>query len=325
MSCLLAGRELVNMMKTAYVFPGQGAQFPGMAKGLYDSDPDARRMLERADEILGFRITDVMFGGSEDDLRRTDVTQPAVFLHSAVLAFSAISHGAPVPDMVAGHSLGEFSALCVAGALEFEDALLLVSRRAAAMQKCCLGTPGAMAAVIGCDIAALEDACARVSASPSGTVVCANYNNHSQVVISGTADSVAAVCEAVRPLGKIKTLPLPVGGAFHSPLMEPAREELAAAIGSAVFHPAKCPVYQNVTAEPSTDPDVLRRNLLSQLTSPVRWTASVERMIADGASSFMEIGPGKALRGMVSKIAGVVGAQVDVNGMDSLSIDNSTK
>ncbi|MCQ2184617.1 MAG: ACP S-malonyltransferase [Bacteroidales bacterium] len=307
-------------MKQAYVFPGQGSQFSGMAKDLYETDTAARARLEKANDILGFRITDIMFDGTDEDLRRTDVTQPAVFLHSTVLALSAIEHGiVQRPDMVAGHSLGEFSALCVAGAIDFEDALVLVSKRARAMQSCCEKTPGTMAAVIGCDPVVLEDTCRKVSAGGSGIVIPANYNNFTQTVISGTAASVQAVCEAVKGTGKVRAVVLQVGGAFHSPLMEPARIELASAIEATSFKSASCPVYQNVTALASTDPDVLKKNLLAQLTSPVRWTDSVSNMISDGAVRFTEIGPGKALRGMISKIAATLLKEVEVGGMSSLS------
>lgn len=279
----------------AYVFPGQGAQFPGMARELYEQSPEARRILDRANEILGFDITDVMFNGSAEDLKQTAVTQPAVFLHSYV-AFA--SNALPSPDMVAGHSLGEFSALAAAGALDFEDALRLVSLRAAAMQKACEKESGTMAAVIGLDAATVEEICA----SSEGVVVAANYNNDSQIVISGQTEAVRAACERMKAAGARRALELQVGGAFHSPLMEPARVELAAAIESVAFSPAKCPVYQNVTALPSTDPVLIRENLLKQLISPVRWTQSVRNMIADGADHFVEFGPGTVLQGLVAKI-----------------------
>lgn len=280
----------------AYVFPGQGSQFPGMAKDLYDNNPVAREMLERANDILGFRITDIMFDGTADDLKQTKVTQPAIFLHSVVLAKCLPDFK---PDMVAGHSLGEFSALVAAGAMDFEEGLKLVSIRAKAMQKACEKQPGTMAAIIALPTGTVESICAETE----GIVVAANYNCNGQIVISGEKEAVEAACEKMKDAGAKRALVLPVGGAFHSPLMEPARAELAEGIEKAVFKTPICPVYQNVTARPSTDPVEIKANLLAQLTSPVRWTQSVENMIADGASSFTELGPGKVLQGLVSKIA----------------------
>ncbi len=284
-------------MKTAYIFPGQGSQFPGMAKELYEKNPVAREMLERANSVLGFRITDIMFEGSAEDLKRTDVTQPAVFLHSVVLA--ACLEGF-APDMVAGHSLGEFSALVAAGALGFEDGLRLVSIRAKAMQKACEAVPGTMAAVIRLPASEIESICA----SSEGIVVAANYNSDEQIVISGEVSAVEAACVLMKEAGAKRALVLPVGGAFHSPLMEPARAELAEGISAAHFSSPIYPVYQNVTAMPSIDPIVIKENLLSQLTSPVRWTQSVRNMLSDGASRFIELGPGAVLQGLVRKIAG---------------------
>ena len=283
-------------MKKAYVFPGQGSQFPGMAKRLYETDETAREMLEKANEILGFRITDIMFEGTAEDLKQTKVTQPAIFLHSVVLAKCLPDFR---PDMVAGHSLGEFSALVAAGAMDFEEGLKLVSIRATAMQKACEITEGGMAAILALPDEMIEQICRETE----GTVVAANYNCNGQVVISGEKASVEVACAKLKEAGAKRALPLPVGGAFHSPLMEPAREELAEGIRKAVFHTPVCPVYQNVTAMPSTDPEEIKANLLSQLTSPVRWTQSVKNMIEDGADHFIELGPGKVLQGLVSKIA----------------------
>ena len=284
-------------MKKAYVFPGQGSQFPGMAKDLYNNNPKAKEMLERANEILGFRITDVMFEGTAEDLKATKVTQPAVFLHSTVLA--ACYEGFE-PDMVAGHSLGEFSALAAAGAVAFEDALRLVAIRANAMQKCCEAVPGTMAAIIGLPNETVEAICAETE----GTVVAANYNSDGQVVISGEKEAVEAACVKAKEAGAKRALPLAVSGAFHSPLMEPARVELAEAIEKTTFNAPKCPVYQNVSAQAETDPQTIKSNLLKQLTSPVRWTQSVKAMVADGAGYFMEIGPGAVLQGLVKRTAG---------------------
>lgn len=284
-------------MKKAYIFPGQGSQFPGMAKDLYENNETAREMLERANEILGFRITDIMFSGTVDDLKQTRVTQPAVFLHSVIIAKCIPDFR---PDMVAGHSLGEFSALVAAGAMDFEEGLRLVAIRAQAMQKACEAAPGTMAAVISLPAEKIEEICA----ATEGVVVAANYNNDSQIVISGETAAVEAACIKMKEAGARRALPLPVGGAFHSPLMEPARAELAEGIQKAVFHQPVCPIYQNVTAKPSEDPEEIKANLLSQLTSPVRWTQSVKNMVEDGAGHFIELGPGQVLQGLVSKIAG---------------------
>jgi [acyl-carrier-protein] S-malonyltransferase len=282
-------------MKKAYVFPGQGSQFPGMAKDLYTSNETARIMMEKANEILGFRITDIMFDGTAEDLTQTKVTQPAIFLHSIVLATCLPDFK---PDMVAGHSLGEFSALVAAGALDFEEGLRLVSIRARAMQKACETNPGTMAAVLMLPAEKIEEICS----SCKGTVVAANYNCDGQIVISGEKDAIDEACAKMKEAGAKRALPLRVGGAFHSPLMEPARAELAEGIEKAVFRAPSCPVYQNVTAEPSTDPGVMKANLLAQLTSPVLWTQSIRNMASDGASHFIEIGPGKVLQGLISKI-----------------------
>ena len=282
-------------MKKAYVFPGQGSQFPGMAKDLYTSNETARIMMEKANEILGFRITDIMFEGTADDLTQTKVTQPAIFLHSVVLATCLPDFK---PDMVAGHSLGEFSALVAAGALDFEEGLRLVSVRARAMQKACETNPGTMAAVLMLPAEKIEEICS----SCKGTVVAANYNCDGQIVISGEKDAIDEACAKMKEAGAKRALPLRVGGAFHSPLMEPARVELAEGIEKAIFRTPSCPVYQNVTAEPSTDPEVMKANLLAQLTSPVLWTQSIRNMASDGASHFIEIGPGKVLQGLISKI-----------------------
>ena len=281
----------------AYIFPGQGSQFPGMAKELYDTDVRAREMFDRADEILGFRITDVMFNGTAEELKQTKVTQPAIFLHSVILAKCSPDFN---PDMVAGHSLGEFSALTAAGALDFEDGLRLVSIRARAMQKACDANPGTRAAVLGLQTERIEEICAETD----GVVVPANYNCEGQVVISGSCDAVAAASEKMKAAGAKRALQLPVGGAFHSPLMQPAADELADGIASVEFRQPVCPVYQNVTALPTTDPEEIRRNLLAQLTAPVRWTQTVLNMAADGADTFIETGPGKVLQGLVSKIIG---------------------
>lgn len=283
-------------MKKAYVFPGQGSQFPGMAKTLYENNATARQMLERANEILGFRITDIMFDGTAEDLKQTKVTQPAVFLHSVVLAKCLPDFQ---PDMVAGHSLGEFSALVAAGAMDFEEGLKLVATRAQAMQRACESIPGTMAAIIALPTETIEKICYETE----GVVVAANYNCDGQVVISGEKEAVEAACMKMKEAGAKRALPLPVGGAFHSPLMEPARAELAEGIEKAVFHTPVCPVYQNVTAKPSTDPAEIKSNLLAQLTSPVRWTQSVKNMLADGAAHFVELGPGKVLQGLVAKIS----------------------
>ena len=280
----------------AYVFPGQGAQFVGMGKDLYETNEAARDLFEKANDILGFRITDLMFNGTDEDLRRTDITQPAVFLHSVVLA-KALGDDFR-PDMTAGHSLGEFSALVAAGALSFEDGLRLVSARAHAMQKACELKPSTMAAIIGLPDEKVEE----VLKGVDGVVVCANYNCPGQIVISGEEHAIDAACKLLSEAGARRALKLKVGGAFHSPLMEPARAELAAAIEKTEFHTPVCPVSQNVDAKPHTDPVEIKANLVAQLTSPVRWTASVQQMVADGADEFTELGPGKVLQGLVSKI-----------------------
>lgn len=280
----------------AYVFPGQGAQFVGMGKDLYDNNPEARELFERANEILGFRITDLMFAGTDEDLRQTAVTQPAIFLHSVILAKSL---GADFkPDMVAGHSLGEFSALVAAGALSFDDGLRLVAARAQAMQKACELKPSTMAAVIALPDEKVEEICSTVD----GVVVCANYNCPGQLVISGEIEAIDKACELLKAAGAKRALKLKVGGAFHSPCMEPARAELAEAIDHTEFKAPACPVYQNVDALPHTDPAEIKGNLIAQLTAPVRWTQSVKDMIADGATEFVELGPGKVLQGLVAKI-----------------------
>lgn len=280
----------------AYVFPGQGAQFVGMGKNLYDGSDECRAMFEKANDIIGFRITDLMFSGTPEDLKQTRVTQPAIFLHSVILA--KYMGDAFKPDMVGGHSLGEFSALVAAGAMSFEDGLRLVIARANAMQRCCEKTPSTMAAVLKLDDKTVEDICASVSGE---VVVPANYNCPGQLVVSGTNEGVARVCELVKE-AKGKALPLAVGGAFHSPLMEPARVELAEAIERTTFHAPVCPCYQNVDALPHSDPADIKKNLLMQLTSPVRWTATVQHMLADGATEFIEVGPGTALQGMVKRV-----------------------
>ena len=278
------------------MFPGQGAQFPGMAKELYETNPTAREMFERANEILGFNITDIMFNGTAEELKQTKVTQPAIFLHSVILAKCSPDFK---PDMVAGHSLGEFSALTAAGVLDFEDGLRLVSIRAHAMQKACEAEPGTMAAILAFPAERIEAICAEVD----GVVVPANYNCEGQIVISGAADAVSKAIEMMKAAGARRALPLPVGGAFHSPLMQPAAEELATGIESVTFNKPVCPVYQNVTALPTTDPAEIKKNLLAQLTSPVRWTQTVLNMLSDGATEFTESGPGKVLQGLVAKIA----------------------
>ena len=282
-------------MKKGYIFPGQGAQYCGMGKELYEKSEEARAMFERANKILGFRITDIMFEGSADDLKQTKVTQPAVFLHSVILAKILGEE----PSAVAGHSLGEFSALVVAGALSFEDGLQLVSKRAMAMQRACEVEPGTMAAVLALPDAVIEDVCAAVE----GVVVAANYNCPGQLVISGAVDAVNEACARLKEAGARRALVLPVGGAFHSPFMEPARKELAEAIECADFKTPICPIYQNVDALPHTSPEEIKTNLIAQLTAPVRWTQIVENMVANGISNFTELGPGTVLQGLIRKIS----------------------
>ncbi len=288
----------------AFVFPGQGAQFVGMGMNLYESSSFAEELFEQANELLKFRITDIMFKGTDEDLRQTKVTQPAVFLHSVILAKTMKDKFSP--DMVAGHSLGEFSALVAAGALSFEDGLLLVSKRAMAMQKACEKQPSTMAAVLALEDSKVEEICASIK---QGVVVAANYNCPGQLVISGSIEAVEAACAKMLEAGAKRALRLPVGGAFHSPLMEPAKVELAAAIQAAKFSSPICPIYQNVTAQAETDPEKIKTNLVAQLTAPVRWTQSVQNMIADGANQFIEVGPGKVLQGLVKKINKEVTAQ----------------
>ena len=280
----------------AYIFPGQGAQFTGMGLGLYENSPLAQELFEQANKILGFNITDIMFEGTPESLKETKVTQPAIFLHSVILAKTLGESFKP--DMVAGHSLGEFSALVANGALNFEDGLKLVSQRALAMQKACELQPSTMAAVLGLDDAIVENVCT----ATEGIVVAANYNCPGQLVISGEVDAINRACEAMKEAGAKRALVLPVGGAFHSPLMEPAREELAAAIENTIFSKPNCPIYQNVTANAVIDENTIKANLISQLTAPVRWTQSVQQMIADGAILFTEVGPGNVLQGLVKKI-----------------------
>ena len=280
---------------TAYVFPGQGAQFPGMGKDLYESNAVARELMDKANEVLGFRLTDIMFSGTAEELQQTKVTQPAVFVYSVA---QALSQGeAFQPDMVAGHSLGEFSALVASGCLRFEDGLRLVYARAMAMQACCDAVPGTMAAIIKLDDSTIE----RICEETEGLVVAANYNCPGQVVISGEKEAVMAACEKMKEAGAKRALPLQVGGAFHSPLMEPARKKLAEAIEATTFHTPICPIYQNVDARPHTDTDEIKQNLLLQLTSPVRWTDSVMQMKADGMTEFEECGPGQVLTGLINK------------------------
>ncbi|MBI2967383.1 MAG: ACP S-malonyltransferase [Bacteroidetes bacterium] len=291
----------------AYLFPGQGSQFPGMGKELYENSAAAKELFERANEILGFRITDTMFSGSEADLKQTKITQPAIFLHSVILAEEIKNSpslmrrgmGGGAPDMVAGHSLGEFSALVANKSLTFEDALNLVLKRALAMQKACEAQPSTMAAVLGMDDKRVEEICSSIT---DEIVVTANYNCPGQLVISGSVKGVDLACEKLKTAGAKRAILLPVGGAFHSPLMEPARAELAEAITAARFSKPVCPVYQNVNAAPVFDPDEIKKNLIAQLTSPVRWTQTVENMIRDGAKTFIEVGPGKVLQGLVKKV-----------------------
>jgi len=283
-------------MKRAFVFPGQGAQYPGMGKDLFDQSAEARELFGRADEILGFSISKIMFEGSEEDLKQTRVTQPAIFLHSVILA--KVAGPSFAPDMVAGHSLGEFSALTAAGALSFDDGLKLVYQRALAMQTACEMNPSTMAAIIGLENEIVEQVCAGIDA----VVVPANYNTVGQIVISGSHEGIDKAIELLQEKGAKRALKLPVGGAFHSPLMEPAREKLAAAIYAAPISTPSCPIYQNVDALPHTDPDKIRENLVSQLTSPVKWTQTAQNMITDGAVEFIEVGPGKVLQGLVKKV-----------------------
>ena len=284
-------------MKHAYVFPGQGAQAVGMGKDLYDNVPEAKALFEQANEILGFRITDIMFAGTDEELKQTKVTQPAVFLHSVIMAKAL----GVKPDAVAGHSLGEFSALVVAGALSFEDGLRLVSKRAMAMQKACEMQPSTMAAIIALPDEKVEEICAQVSAEGE-VCVAANYNCPGQIVISGSIEGINKACELMKAAGAKRALPLKVGGAFHSPLMDPAKVELEAAINATEFHTPKCPIYQNVDAKPHTDPAEIKKNLVAQLTASVRWTQTVQQMIADGATEFTECGPGAVLQGLIKKI-----------------------
>ena len=284
----------------AFVFPGQGAQFVGMGKDLYDNNPLAKELFEKANDILGFRITDIMFSGTDEELKQTKVTQPAVFLHSVI---SALCMGEDfAPDMVAGHSLGEFSALVAAGALNFEDGLKLVYARAMAMQKACEAAPSTMAAIVGLDDATIENVCAEIN-TENNVVVPANYNCPGQLVMSGNVEAVKAACEKLKAAGAKRALLLPVGGAFHSPLMQPAKDELQAAIEATTFNTPKCAVYQNVDAQAHTDAEEIKANLIAQLTASVRWTQEVQNMIAAGATDFTECGPGKVLQGMIGKIA----------------------
>lgn len=286
----------------AYVFPGQGAQFSGMGRDLYEKSDAVKRLFDRADHLLGFGLTQVMFTGTDEELKQTNVTQPAVFLHSVALALTSNTFS---PNMVAGHSLGEFSALVAAGALSFDDGLRLVFQRATAMQRACERVPSTMAAILGLDEAAIERICASISAG-GDLVVPANYNCPGQVVISGSLAGVQLACDQLKAAGAKRALPLSVGGAFHSPLMEPAREELAQAIEATTFAQPRCPIYQNVTARPATDVAAIKANLVAQLTAPVRWTQAIEAMVADGADEFIECGPGRVLQGLVKKIAPAV-------------------
>ena len=284
----------------AFVFPGQGAQFTGMGKDLYENNPEAKELFEQANTILGFRITDIMFEGTADELKQTRVTQPAVFLHSVIRAICLGDEFKP--DMVGGHSLGEFSALVAAGALDFADGLRLVHARALAMQKACEAAPSTMAAVIALPDATIEQICAEVSAEGNGVVVPANYNCPGQLVISGNVEAVNAACEKLKAAGAKRALVLPVGGAFHSPLMQPAKDELQQAIEQTQFHTPRCPIYQNVDAQAHTDAAEIKHNLIAQLTASVKWTQEVQNMIAAGATEFVECGPGKALQGLIAKI-----------------------
>ena len=292
-------------MKQAYVFPGQGSQFSGMGKDLYENNEIAKSLFDKADEILGFPITQIMFTGSDEELKQTKVTQPAVFLHSVILAKVLGVN----PDAVAGHSLGEFSALVVAGALSFEDGLRLVAGRAMAMQKCCENHPGGMAAILGLDDSTIEQICDSID----GVVVAANYNCPGQLVISGADEAVDAACVKLKEAGARRALRLPVGGAFHSPLMEAARAELEQAIAEVEFHTPTCPIYQNVDAMPQTEPEIIKANIIAQLTAPVRWTQIAKNMIADGYNNFTELGPGAVLQGMIKKVSTEVSVESKSN------------
>ena len=292
-------------MKQAYVFPGQGSQFSGMGKELYENNELAKSMFDKADEILGFPITKVMLEGSDEELKQTKVTQPAVFLHSVILAKVL----GVKPDAVAGHSLGEFSALVASEALSFEDGLRLVAKRAMAMQKCCESQPGGMAAILGLDDATIEQVCEEID----GVVIAANYNCPGQLVISGANDAVDAACVKLKEAGARRALRLPVGGAFHSPLMEAARVELEQAISEVEFHTPVCPIYQNVDAKPQTDPEIIKANIIAQLTAPVRWTQIAKNMIADGCDNFVELGPGAVLQGMIKKVSSEVSVESKSN------------
>ena len=292
-------------MKQAYVFPGQGSQFSGMGKELYENNELAKSMFDKADEILGFPITKVMFEGSDEELKQTKVTQPAVFLHSVILAKVL----GVKPDAVAGHSLGEFSALVASEALSFEDGLRLVAKRAMAMQKCCESQPGGMAAILGLDDATIEQVCEEID----GVVIAANYNCPGQLVISGANDAVDVACVKLKEAGARRALRLPVGGAFHSPLMEAARVELEQAISEVEFHTPVCPIYQNVDAKPQTDPEIIKANIIAQLTAPVRWTQIAQNMIADGCDNFVELGPGVVLQGMIKKVSAEVSVESKSN------------
>ncbi|RME13625.1 MAG: [acyl-carrier-protein] S-malonyltransferase [Bacteroidetes bacterium] len=293
------------MPKVAYVFPGQGSQFPGMGKDLYESHPKAKELFEKANELLGFRITDTMFYGTDEELKQTKITQPAIFLHSVIQAMVMDNFQ---PDMVAGHSLGEFSALVANQTLNFEDGLKLVFTRALAMQKACELNPSTMAAVLGMEDGKVEEICNQLQQETGEIIVPANYNCPGQLVISGSLKGIAMACEKLKAAGAKRALVLQVGGAFHSPLMEPAKQELEKAIQNTTFHPPTCPIYQNYTALPETNPEKIKQNLIAQLTAPVKWTQSVQNMVEDGATKFVEIGPGKVLQGLIKKIA----AQVEV-------------